>query len=84
MGQLTDFDRRMNTVVVESEILKGISKGELIAAGMPCTSELLCIGPKHTTAAHSTHLSDLHRHTLAAQQRIIDLLLSQGSVTQAR
>lgn len=31
--QLTDFDRRMNTVVVDAKILHGISQGQLIAAG---------------------------------------------------
>lgn len=34
--QLTDFDRRMNTVVVESGILQGVTKGELAFAGKPC------------------------------------------------
>lgn len=31
--KLTDFDRRMNTVVVDSKILQGISQGQLVAAG---------------------------------------------------
>ena len=51
--QLTDFDRRMNTAVVESGILRGISQGQLATTGMPL--ELYCCdsGCTYPCCAHA-------------------------------
>ena len=58
VDSLTNFDRRMNQVVVGSGILKGIPEGRLRSAGEPVSSQLLLV----CTAASRVYNRFLYVH----------------------